>query len=226
MLLLLVCTLAGIAGGLAYEQGNVAALPMTCKTRLDQIYENFYSIDVLPGTVNCTDIIMETLDNKSGVNCSAPEDIRGCFNYAYKPWTNFVRDCELFTLAPTCTNGRPCNKPVSDSPWWLRSLTLLWRPVTYDYGTGVVPNKGDGWQYYADEGEGTRRRYRRLFAEGEGGAVGGSAGCFPDFYTPQDFENWLQGNFQSPVYVDQGASSVPIIMWIVHAASILSMSLF
>lgn len=45
--------------------------------------------------------------------------------------------------------------------------------------------------------QGTRRRYRRLFAEGEGGAVGGSAGCFPDFYTPQDFEDWLQGNFQS-----------------------------
>ncbi len=73
--------------------------------------------------------------------------------YAYKPWTNFVRDCELFTLAPTCTAGEPCSKPVSASPWWLRSLTLLWRPVTYEYDTGIVPNKGDGWQYYADEGE-------------------------------------------------------------------------
>lgn len=73
--------------------------------------------------------------------------------YAYKPWTSFVRDCELFTLAPTCTAGQPCSKPVSDSPWWLRSLNLLWRPVTYEYGSGVVPNKGDGWQNYADEGE-------------------------------------------------------------------------
>ena len=44
--------------------------------------------------------------------------------------------------------------------------------------------------------QGTRRRYRRLFAEGEGGASGASAGCFPDFYTPQDFEDWLQGSFQ------------------------------
>ncbi len=86
MLLLLVCTLAGIARGLAYEQGNVPSLPMTCKTRLDQIYEKFYSIDVLPGTLNCTDIIMETLDNKSGVNCSAPEDIRGCFNVSLPPF--------------------------------------------------------------------------------------------------------------------------------------------
>ena len=45
--------------------------------------------------------------------------------------------------------------------------------------------------------QGTRRRYRRLFAEGEGGYVGSSSGCFPDFYSPQDFEDWLQGNYQS-----------------------------
>ncbi|EIE26108.1 hypothetical protein COCSUDRAFT_52686 [Coccomyxa subellipsoidea C-169] len=169
---------------------------------------------------------MDNLDNTSGVDCSTPEEIRACFYYAYKPWTSFVRDCELFSLAPTCTPGSPCSKPVSDSPWWLRSLNLLWRPASYEYGTGVVPNKGDGWQYYADEGEGTRRRYRRLFAEGEGGASGASAGCFPDFYTPQDFEDWLQGSFQDPVYTNQGSSPVPIIIWIVHSAAILSMAAF
>lgn len=80
MRLLLVCILAGIAGGLAYEHGNIGALPQTCKTRLDQIYEKYYSIDVLPGTMNCTDILVDTLDNNSGVNCSTPEDIRACFN--------------------------------------------------------------------------------------------------------------------------------------------------
>ena len=45
--------------------------------------------------------------------------------------------------------------------------------------------------------QGTRRRYRRLFAEGEGGSAGSSGGCFPDFYSPQDFQAWLQGNYQS-----------------------------
>lgn len=46
--------------------------------------------------------------------------------------------------------------------------------------------------------QGSRRRYRRLMnAESEGGGSGlGSAGCFPDFYTAQDFEDWLQGNYQ------------------------------
>jgi hypothetical protein len=47
--------------------------------------------------------------------------------------------------------------------------------------------------------QGTRRRYRRLFQEGEGGANEGSSGCFPDFYSTQDFVDWLQGNYQSMV---------------------------
>lgn len=73
--------------------------------------------------------------------------------YAHKPWVNFVNDCELFSLPPTCTQGSPCTKPVSANPWWLRVLNSLWRPVTYAYGTGLVPNKGQDWQYYSDEGE-------------------------------------------------------------------------
>ncbi len=87
------------------------------------------------------------------LNKATPDSSLAAVQYAYKPWTNFVRECELFSLAPTCTAGEPCSKPVSESPWWLRSLALLFRPATYEYGTGVVPNKGDGWQYYADEGE-------------------------------------------------------------------------
>ena len=83
--LLLVCILAGIAGGLAYEHGNFGALPQTCKTRLDQIFEKYYLIEVLPGTVNCTDILIDTLDNKSGVNCSTPEEIKECFNVSPIP---------------------------------------------------------------------------------------------------------------------------------------------
>jgi hypothetical protein len=40
--------------------------------------------------------------------------------------------------------------------------------------------------------------YRRLFAEGEGEGEGGtvrSYGCFPDFYYPQDFADWMQGKY-------------------------------
>ena len=85
MFLLLVCALAGIAGGLAYEQGNLGALPQTCKTRLDRIYETYYSIDVLPGTLNCTSVLMDNLDNTSGVDCSTPEEIRACFNVSPIP---------------------------------------------------------------------------------------------------------------------------------------------
>ena len=73
--------------------------------------------------------------------------------YAHQPWVAFVRDCELFTLPPTCSQGSSCTKPVSASPWWLRVFNVLWRPVTYEYGTGLVPNKGEGWQHYHDEGE-------------------------------------------------------------------------
>lgn len=80
MLGVVLCVLASIAGARAFEHGNVAALPQTCKTRFDAIFEKHYSIDVLPGTMNCTEILTETLDNQSGVNCSSPEDIRGCFN--------------------------------------------------------------------------------------------------------------------------------------------------
>lgn len=32
-------------------------------------------------------------------------------------------------------------------------LNLLWRPNTYEYGTGIVPNKGEGWLTFSAEGE-------------------------------------------------------------------------
>ena len=75
--------------------------------------------------------------------------------YAMNPWLSFVKDCELFTQAPSCVQSgiTGCAKPVSTSPWWLHILGQLWRTSSYEYGTGVVPNKGEGWQSYAAEGE-------------------------------------------------------------------------
>ncbi len=75
--------------------------------------------------------------------------------YVYGPWQSFVRDCELFSAAPSCVQSgtTKCAKPVATDPWWLHLLGALWRTNTYNYGTGVVPNHGEGWQSYAAEGE-------------------------------------------------------------------------
>ena len=66
--------------------------------------------------------------------------------------------------------------------------------------------------------QGSRRRYRRLFAEGEGNsAVTTSGGCFPDFYSTQDFSNWLAGNFQGAHPVPAFAHSLPQASYARHA---------
>ena len=78
-----------------------------------------------------------------------------CVQYASTLWQDFVRDCELFSQAPSCVQAgvTNCAKPVATSPWWVQILGQLWRPATYDYGSGIVPNQGEGWQSYAAEGE-------------------------------------------------------------------------
>ncbi|CAL5223436.1 g5951 [Coccomyxa viridis] len=70
--------------------------------------------------------------------------------------------------------------------------------------------------------------YRRLFAEGEGEGEGSniqSFGCFPDFYYPQDFDDWIQGHFKEPLY-SAGSKINPagIILWLLHGAGILSLA--
>ncbi|CAL5228510.1 g11659 [Coccomyxa viridis] len=199
---------------------------------MNDIFDSYYNITVLDGTLNCTDIILSNLNNANGVKCTKPEDVRACFNYVSGPWQLFVRDCELFTAAPSCVQSgtTKCAKPVATDPWWVHLLGALWRTNTYNYGTGVVPNHGEGWQSYAAaEGEGSRRLHRRLLqdSESEGGGSGSSAGCFPDFYTAQDFDDWLQGTYQAPVFgANYSINPVGIILWLVHAAGILSMAAF
>ena len=47
----------------------------------------------------------------------------GLLQFAYKPWVDFVGECELFSLPPTCDpKGGPCARPVSANPWWLRQV--------------------------------------------------------------------------------------------------------
>lgn len=65
---------------------------------------------------------------------------------------------QLYTRMSCMTNSRflqsgrvhgacPVCKPMHPQ------VNLLWRPSTYDYGTGIVPNKGPGWQNYLAEDE-------------------------------------------------------------------------
>ena len=64
-----------------FEHGNVAALPVTCRDKLEDLYQqHYYSTDVLPGTSNCTEVIQDTLANVDGTSCPAADQIRGCFN--------------------------------------------------------------------------------------------------------------------------------------------------
>ena len=54
---------------------------------------------------------------------------------------------------------------LTDGQLCLAQLDFLWRPVTYEYGTGVVPNKGEGWPSFAGgEGEVRLLMCRRLLA--------------------------------------------------------------
>lgn len=55
--------------------------------------------------------------------------------------------------------------------------------------------------------------HRRLLqSESEGGGSGTSAGCFPDFYTPQDFDDWLQGNYQGVLACAQLHQHQPVFV--------------
>jgi hypothetical protein len=64
-----------------YEHGNVAAMPQTCQEQLDNLYNQYYlPTAVLPTTVNCTDMIQSNLANQAGVNCTADDALRACFN--------------------------------------------------------------------------------------------------------------------------------------------------
>ena len=64
----------------AFEHGQISAMPQTCQSRMNDIFDSYYNITVLDGTFNCTDVILSNLNNTKGVNCSKPEDVRACFN--------------------------------------------------------------------------------------------------------------------------------------------------
>ena len=64
----------------AFEHGQISAMPQTCQSRMNDIFDSYYNITVLDGTYNCTDVILSNLNNAKGVNCSKPEDVRACFN--------------------------------------------------------------------------------------------------------------------------------------------------
>ncbi|BDA45955.1 hypothetical protein COCOBI_08-0470 [Coccomyxa sp. Obi] len=136
-------------------------------------------------------------------------------------WVAFVRDCELFSLPYPCTLSEgECVKPGG-------------QPINNTSTPAKV--EGESRRKAKAEGEAEGRRhmlsYRRLFAEGEGAEGEGGAhlangppGCFPDFYSSQDFDDWLQGKYQVPDYaIGSKLSPAGIIIWILHALGILLM---
>lgn len=89
----------------AYEHGNVEGLPVTCKQRLEDLYQQYYySTEVSPGTFNCTEVIQDTLANVDGTNCTAPDKLRGCFNVRSTVASSLAYD----SLQPACTTPLTC----------------------------------------------------------------------------------------------------------------------
>ena len=64
-----------------------------------------------------------------------------------------------------------------------------------------------------------RRRRALLQGESEGGGAGLSAGCFPDIYTAQDFENWLEGSYIGQQHQTAGCLGCPF--YADHVASLM-----
>ena len=70
---------------LAWEHGQMSVMPQTCQSRMNSIFNDYYNITVLDGTMNCTNIILSELNNANGVNCTTPQDVRACFNVRFWP---------------------------------------------------------------------------------------------------------------------------------------------
>lgn len=75
-------------------------------------------------------------------------------------WLSFVTDCELFSVAPNCvptgvSTGTPlaqCKRPSENAGFFLTSGKASFLNSLYGYGTGFVPNVGQGWETVAAEG--------------------------------------------------------------------------
>ena len=123
----------------AFEHGQISAMPQTCQSRMNDIFDSYYNITVLDGTINCTDIILSNLNNVNGVNCSAPEDVRACFNVSTRicGLTGFSCTLESPKQACSCLQRLPMpiaylGHPLSsldllvrtDGPWWVCSTSM------------------------------------------------------------------------------------------------------
>ena len=75
-------------------------------------------------------------------------------------WLKFVNDCELFSVAPNCVatgvnSGTPlaqCKRPSENAGFFLTNGKASFLNSLYGYGTGFVPNVGQGWETVAAEG--------------------------------------------------------------------------
>lgn len=230
----------------AYVHTQVTSMSKDCQTRyadlLASIPEPFDPED----EANCHDVIVNATDNTSGVGCPTADTLIACFQINQTAWRSLVNDCDLVSPAPNCLSGgvadakygNDCQRPRQSNSYWLTSITEgKYAIERYDFDTGIVPNAGSDWRTVQGEGArrllatpyltySARRRRALLQGESEGGGAGQSAGCFPDIYTGQDFENWLEGSYIEPTFGGNTINPIGIIFWIVHFFGVLSMAAF
>ncbi|KAK9865553.1 hypothetical protein WJX84_010411 [Apatococcus fuscideae] len=203
-----------------------------CQHRLGQIFDDYYESPLLEGAYNCSELLQGAIANQDGEDCPDDNSMVGCFSMATNTWINFVNDCELFSVAPNCVPtgvgaGQTldqCKRPNENVGFFLTSGKASFLNSVYGYGTGFVPNVGAGWETVAAEGAAARRLLQS--GEVEGGGSGLAAGCFPDFYSPQDFENWLNGVYQEPTFDDYKINPIGIIFWLLQGIGIFCMAFF
>ncbi|KAK9818838.1 hypothetical protein WJX74_010640 [Apatococcus lobatus] len=204
----------------------------SCQERLNDIFEDYYDVPVLDTNYNCSDVLQTAIANQDGVGCPDDNSLLGCFSMASDTWLKFVNDCELFSVAPNCvptgvssgTSLAQCKRPSENAGFFLTNGRASFLNSLYGYGTGFVPNVGQGWETVAAEGSARRKLLQG--GEVEGGGSGLAAGCFPDFYSPQDFHNFLLGTYQEPTYDNYKINPIGIIFWLLQGIGIILMAWF
>ena len=119
-----------------YEHGNVAAMPQTCQEQLDSLYSQYYLLTaVLPSTITCTEIIQSNLANQAGVNCTADDTLRACFNVSGLDRLPACTRWHVMLVAPDLQHALPKTRcsvqcstlPRPGSAWWPTASCSRWR---------------------------------------------------------------------------------------------------
>jgi hypothetical protein len=231
LLVAAVCTVSVVC----FEHGEISELSNDCSAQVDSLIDSYGDVPLRGTEANCSEVIIQALDDQEGTNCPLQGQLLGCFQAKAAEWQDLVSRCQLFSPAPNCIGvggvpsrtGAACKRPVKNG-YYLTMGPQVLQTTFYEFRTGIVPNSGAEWDQVPTQATVERRHRRALMAaEGEGSAAvaGGSGGCFPDFYTTADFTAWMQGSYQAPsTYSNNNISPIAIIFWILHGFGVLSLA--